>query len=267
MIFSHSGHLGDVLYSLPAVKILTDHEEAVMIIKAKFEDRKGAVNHNTGEEGNNYNQVDALKDLLLAQSFISEVREYRPPPGYDGDEYWEPKSWAGVAREINYDLDRSRDQHQRKTVFHVKRYFDTFGISADDRVPWLEIDEEPGPLSNFFDSGGTYAIFHVTEHWNGFIIDWTKVYYQALAKYDKVYFTGYRAEYENFERHFSTMIDYLPTKNLLELARTIRDAGAVYTNQNCALVIAQGLGKKYFLVPFSGRTHCIMKTVNENILP
>jgi len=254
--FSHSGHLGDCLYSLPVVKILSGGE-ATMIIKEIFEDHRGHINGNTGPESSNYTQYDAIKDLLLLQPYIKQVERFTPPLGFD----YSPMSWPGMIHKIDYDLDRSRLQRGRKYIFHVQRYFDTFGITDDWRnyIPWLTIDEENKRTDN-------YAIFHITDRWHGFLPDWRTIYRTELLKYDRIYFTGYKSDYYKFEERYSTLMDYLPTGTLLDLARVVRDAQAVYTNQNCCLVLAQGLGKKYYLARNADRTHCHTGNANEILL-
>lgn len=256
MIFTHSGHLGDCLYSLPAVKILSGGN-AIMYIKRVFEDHRGHINGNTGPEGANYTQYDAIKDLLLQQPYIREVREYVPPEGYD----YSPGLWPGLKPYIDLDDARKQDRYVKRYVFHVERYFRQFNIQQDWRecIPWLQIDHEKKRADN-------YAIFHITDRWHGFLPDWKKIYQQELRKYDKIYFTGYKHDYDKFESRYSTLMDYLPTGTLLDLTRTIRDARAVYCNQNCALVIAQGLGKEYYLARNIDRTHCHTALKNEHII-
>lgn len=256
-IFSHSGHLGDVIYSLPTIKILSGDEGAAIYIKEIFEDHRGHINGNTGQEAANYTQFDALYDLLMLQPYIKEVRRFIPE---NGD--YSPHHWPTIEGMIDYDLDKSRLQGQRRFVYHVQRYFDAFGIAEDWRqmVPWLVVDEDQR------DALHNYAIFHITDRWHGFSVDWSKIYRDDLHKYDRVYFTGYRGDYEKFEARYSTLIQYLPTNTLLDLTRVIRDSQAVYCNQNCSLPIAQGLGKKYFLARNADRTHCHTGLLNETLL-
>jgi len=279
--FSHSGHLGDVLYALPTVKILSGGE-ATMIIKDVFEDHRGHINGNTGPESSNYTQYDAIKDLLLLQPYIKEVKRFHCPGDYG------PGCWPGL--KMDYDLDEARKQDGRTVKsynFHVERYFLQFGLtkirkdkmaySRDEwreyikrdglrtgedwrnHIPWLTIDEENKRTDN-------YAIFHITDRWHGFLPDWRTIYRTELLKYDRIYFTGYKSDYYKFEERYSTMMDYLPTGTLLDLARVVRDAQAVYCNQNCALVISQGLGKKYYLARNADRTHCHTNLKNEILL-
>ena len=231
-----------------------------MIIKYVFEDHRGHINGNTGQEGVNYTQYDAIKDLLLLQPYIKQVERFIPPPGFD----YSPMSWPGMIHKINYDLDRSRLQMGRKYIFHVQRYFDTFGITEDWRnyIPWLTIDEENKRTDN-------YAIFHITDRWHGFFPDWLREFENAKDKYDKVFFTGYYHDYIKFIDYYKISVKWLPhlpTGTLLDLARVVRDAQAVYCNQNCALVIAQGLGKKYYLARNADRTHCHTLLENEILL-
>lgn len=259
-IFTHSGHLGDILYSLPAVKILTGSEGAVIYIKDVFEDHRGSVNGNCGPEKIGYTQYDAIKDLLLLQPYIKEVRSYP----CEGD--YLPGHWSGLGRKgkdfIDLDDSRLQDRYVRRYHFNAERYFLEFGIKDDWRnhIPWLTIDDHD-------ETDESFAIFHVTDRWHGFVPNWSKYMDEAREKYDKIIFTGYAHDHKKFVEEFG-FIWHQPTDTLLDLARLIRDCSALYCNQNCSLVIAQGLGKKYYLSKNIDRTHCHMgkEFQNENII-
>jgi hypothetical protein len=251
MIFAHSGHLGDCLYSLPTVQILTGNEPAILYIKQVFEDS------NSERYGNSdYNQYTAIKGLLEQQPYIKEVRPFTPADG----EWW-PGRWSGMTEKfIDLDDARRQDRYTRRYRFHLERYFMQFGIHKDWRevIPWLTVEGESKVTGN-------YAVFHVTDRWNSYSTDWGKVLLEARSLYDDIYFTGYELHWKEFCSRFGSL-EYLPTENLLELAKVIKGSEALYTNQNCALVVAQGISKKYYLARNADRTHCHTGLNNENIL-
>lgn len=245
MIFSHSGNIGDVLYSVPTINYLTGGEKkAILYLKAaKYE---------LGD------QYEALRDLLLQQNGIKEVIPFIP----ENKEDWNWFRWPGL--KMDYDLDLARGQSGKGRIHIIKRYFDTFGIKKDHKiVPFLKLD-------SFFKREERYALISLSPRWHGYLVNWKKIYEEAKEKHGKVYFTGFISEWLTFQRLFG-QIEHIAAENMLKVARLIRDCEALYCNQGPALVIAQGLGKKYYLAPNRPpgsfmRTNCILGTENENIL-
>lgn len=246
MIFTHSGHLGDVIYSLPTISYFVGgQKEAVLYIKERNERDLPNLK---------YTQYDALAELMKQQPCIKEVHPFAPH-----DNNWSDHYWPGLKFDI--DLDDARYQRQRGLIFHLKRYFDQFNVPLDYKkcFPFLKIDDEyPAKIR--------YALFHVTARWHGYAYDWKLKVNEARMKYDRIYFTGYEEDHQEFQTRYNVIIDHLKTKDLLELARLIRDCQAIYCNQNSALVIAQGLQKEYFLCRNINKTNCHAGTFNEHIL-
>ena len=240
MIFTHSGNSGDVIFSLPTINFLTGgRKEAILYIKpARY------------VYGNQY---EFCKDFLLQQDCIKEVRCFEP----ERKEDWSYFRWPGL--NFDYDLDIARYQKGRGRIHIVKRYFDAFGITEDWRKPWLKIDEEAIFKRRF-------ALIHLTDRWNGLQYDWIKIYREALCKHEYVFFIGLKNEHDDFEKRFGRLIGWLPTQNLLQMARLIRDCQALYCNQGVALTIAQGLGKEYYLVRNGDKTNTHLGTPNEHLL-
>lgn len=237
MIFTHSGNSGDLVFSVPTIHHLTGGEKkAILYIKpARY------------VYGNQY---DFVKDFLLQQDCIKEVKSFIPP-----DDNWAYFNWPGL--KFDYDLDTARHQKNRGRVHIVKRYFDQFGISKDHTLPWLKIDEEEKRDEKF-------ALIHLTPRWSGLQYDWKRIYQEALTRHGKVYFIGLQVEWLDFCIRFG-QIEHLPTENLLQMARLIRDAEALYCNQGVGLTIAQGLGKEYYLARNGMKTNCLLYTKNEHL--
>lgn len=236
MIFTHSGNAGDIIFSIPTINHLTSGErKAIVYIKtAKYV---------YGD------QFTFVKDLLLLQEGIKEVHPFTPA----GADDWNYFRWPGLTPD--YDLDYARLQRQRGMIHIVKRYFDQFGIVKDHTRPFLAIDDEEIRHERF-------ALIHLTPRWNGLQYDWARIYNEAKERHGKVYFTGFVSEHLDFTIRYGE-IEHLQTENLLELARLIRDAEAIYCNQNVALTIAQGLGKQYYLARNGMKTNCCLYTSNE----
>jgi len=238
MIFTHTGNSGDIIFSIPTINHLCNGDRiATLYIKpAKY------------AYGDQYT---FCKDLLLQQDGIKEVLPFIPP-----DNNWNYYQWRGL--KFDYDLDIARGQSGRGRIHIIKRYFDAFGIKEDITTPFLNIDllhkrEEK------------YALIHLTPRWNGMQYNWRKIYKEALDRHGKVYFIGLQCEWLDFNLHYG-QIEHLPTENLLEMARLIRDAEALYCNQGVALTIAAGLGKEYWLVKNGTKTNCHLGTANEHLL-
>jgi hypothetical protein len=236
MVFTHSGNSGDIVFSIPTIQHLSS--EAIVYIKpAKY------------AYGDQYT---FCKDLLLQQPGIKEVRPFIPP-----DNNWNYFQWKGL--KFDYDLDIARHQLQRGRIHIVKRYFDAFNIkNVDHKIPFLKIDE-------LYKRKERYALIHLTSRWNGMQYNWKKIYNEAKQRHGKVYFIGLQYEWLDFTIHYG-QIEHLPTENLLEMARLIRDAEALYSNQGVALTIAQGLGKEYWLVRNGNKTNCHLGTSNEHLI-
>jgi hypothetical protein len=238
MIFTHSGNSGDIIYSIPTINHLTNGEKraSVFIKPAKY------------VYGNQY---DFVKDLLLMQIGIKEVLPFIPP-----DNNWAWHHWPGLKQD--YDLDAARHERNRGVVHIIKRYFDAFNIQKDHREPFLFIDDNKK-------NAGKYALIHLTPRWSGPLYRWDEILSIAKKRHESVFFIGFQSEWLDFCVKYG-WIEHIETESLLDMARLIRDCEALYCNQGVALTIAQGLGKKYYLVKNGNKTNCHLGTKNENII-
>lgn len=255
MIFLHSGNIGDMLWSLPFVQHIG--QPADYYIKPKI--------YELGD------QYTAMEDLLKQQPFIKQVIPFTPEDNNWSDHYWPglkpviPDHEDGGTFYYNgikaYDLDYARWQRNRKWVYHCKRYFDAFseGYTAP-QTPWINVE------GNNIQSYKDYAIINYTGRWNAsYHVDWKRVYHNIKAKHKNVYFIGFTSECNYFNQNFGE-VEQIYTRNLLEVARVVRDAEAVYCNQSPILVLAQALGKEYYCAWNLDRTNCKQYTKNEHSL-
>lgn len=231
--FLHSGNLGDIIYSLPTIKALGGG--TLYIKRALYKEA--------------YDQYTAAAELILQQDYISAVLPYSAQYGrYEYD----------PAIDIDYDLDNARAQPRRGVIHIIKRHLDAFNIQLEGwQNPWLNV---PGDIKRM---PPQYYLIHLTPRWReNSQVNWKKVYSSIP---DPVYFIGFEEEHADFQRKVGT-IDFIRTKDLMEMALLIKGCTALYCNQSVGLTIAQGLGKKYYLEQKPGKTNCLLYTKNETIL-
>src|ERR1043165_8558277 len=102
--FRHGGKIGDTIFSLPTIRELGG---GILYLPEKTPDGCNAL-------------YSSLKELLLQQSYIKEVREY--PSGL-------PYMELAPGIPIDYDLDRARLQQLKGRIHLVKRYMDAFDVN------------------------------------------------------------------------------------------------------------------------------------------
>jgi hypothetical protein len=239
--FKHMGKMGDVIFSLPTIRELGG---GVLYLPESTPDECTGL-------------YSSMKDLLLQQSCIEEVREY--PSGLA---YME----LAPNIHIDYDLDIARIQPLKGVIHIVKRYMDAFAVNYQNwKEPWLDLPNEKPR----FDLPDEYCLVNYTGRHiiNEQLkiksrVDWTEVI-KSIKK--PVYFIGHESEYHNFVNHFSHL-PFLHTDNILQVAHLIKEAHSVYCNQSSFLAIAQSLGKEYYLDVKPRKTNCLLFTPNEHLL-
>jgi len=245
--FRHGGKIGDVIYSLPTIRELGG---GILYLPERTPDAC-------------INLYSSLRDLLLQQPYIKEVREYPSDLSY-------MELAPGV--HIDYDLDRARLQPLKGIIHIVKRYMDAFGVNYPNwKEPWLKT---PGYADEkrlqWYGLPKEYCLInytarHITNEQLKITskVDWNRVL--ETIQYP-VFFVGHDDECINFCKRYEFSVPLVRTKNIFQLARLIKDAKAIYCNQSSVLALSQSLGKTYYLEPKPMKRNCLLYTNNENIL-
>lgn len=246
--FRHGGKIGDVIYSLPNIRELGG---GILYLPERTPDACS-------------NLYSSLKDLLLLQPYIKEVREY--PPGL-------PYMKLAPDIHIDYDLDLARLQPNKGLTHIVKRYMDAFGVKYENwKDPWLMWDENKirVGVTGIDLVSGNYALInytgrHLTNDYMRITskVDWGKVFDSIESP---VYFIGTSYEHEHFESKWGVALPHIYTGNMLHVAYLVKNAKAIYCNQSSILSLAQGFGKTYYLETKPMKRNCLLETNNENIL-
>jgi hypothetical protein len=242
--FRHGGKVGDCIFALPAIRELGG---GILYLPEQTPDGCSAL-------------YSSLKDLLLQQSYIKEVREY--PSGL-------PYMELAPEIHIDYDLDRARLQPLKGVIHIVKRYMDAFGVNYPNwKEPWLTVGQKPFERT-WWNIPDEYVLINYTGRHivNEQLkitsrVNWTEVI-KSIKK--PVYFVGHENEYHNFVNRF-TGLPFLKTDNLLQLALLIKGAHSIYCNQSSVLALAQSMAKQYYLDVKPHKTNCLLYTNNEHLL-
>jgi hypothetical protein len=233
------GKIGDVIFSLPTIRELGG---GILYLPESTPDGCSDL-------------YSTMKDLLLQQPYIHEVREYPSGLAYK-------EQAPGIS--IDYDLDLARDQPKKGLIHIVKRYMDAFGINYPNwKEPWLKAEGER-------EVRGEYVIVNYTGRhiYNEQMKVESKVNWKRVINSieQPKYFIGKYEEYLWFCKKYGIDLPCLQTHNLLQAALLIKHAHSVYCNQSSCLAISQSLGKTYFLDVKPFKSNCLLETTNEHIL-
>ena len=215
--FKHSGALGDVIFSLPAVRALGG---GVLYLDPQGgEGDPLLADPDTGRTRADFSAqtIESVKPLLLLQEYISDVR-----------------TWTG--QKVDYNLDEFRRHLDAGNLCDA--YLRAFNLPFTHKeTAWLVVDD---PVS----IPGHPVVVNRTVRYTGNHIFWQKI----LPKVHKeALFVGFPKEHEIFEYTFGIPIRYYPTPTILDLARVIAGAKQFIGNASSANAIAEGLKKNKIL--------------------
>lgn len=203
VIFKHGGDLGDIIAALPILrqmgggKIVLFHDPNAPEGKRGRESLEGA-------------RFDAIKPLLLAQDYVTDVV---------WGEGIDMTNFRTVERAPNENLTERQARHA--------------GIWPVDMRPWLTVPTFTKHNRIIVANSGRYPNPH------GFPWDDVVKTYGA-----RLLFVGLPSEHAAFEKMAGLSIEHANTPNLLEMAKLMAGAPQVIANQSCPLWVAMGLGCK-----------------------
>jgi hypothetical protein len=227
MRFRHAGDLGDIIFSLPAMRAMGG---GILCIEAATYTRQVLT-------PDNWCGID---HLLRMQPYITDVQPWT----------------NAVPCHVNLNDFRARmmrslrsGQHKDKAL--VDWFLESHGLSptAKDEA-WLEVPPNKVAKVVFNRTGvnrkpGNVYLNH--------LFPWHRVW-QIYGEH--AVFIGHPEEYEVF-CHACGYVDYYPTANLLEAARVIAGAEIFVGNQSVCHAIAEGLKKQIVLEVWREGPNCL----------
>jgi len=211
--FNHSGNLGDVIYSLPAIKYYCESKnvKATLFIHLNQPSNFTAEQHPLGNVMMNQKMFDMAYPLLSSLPYIKNVIAY--------DKESIPK--------IDFDLDLFRKE--------------CVNLSAGNISQWLCIPH-PELRPNLFEpsiilpkTNENYIIVNRSARYQNLFVD-----YSILEDYENIYFVGVESEFKALSAH-NKNIAHLVVNDFLELAKWIAGSKLFIGNQSMAFAIAEQL--------------------------
>lgn len=208
--FYHSGNLGDIIYALPAMKLLGG---GFLMLGPDM--RLATKEPIPFREAMNRKLFNTVAPLLRRQPYVTETYFYNFMP------------------KVDYDLNRFRlVEWKGQNLAEMTLQ----GIGMEGRVflnhfdPWLDV---PEPIFGIMP-----VVIHRSSRYHNEKFPWRKV----LTKYyGQMEFVGFQSEHAAFCKEFGVDIPFFHSNDLLHLARRIAGATLFIGNQSCPCAIAEGL--------------------------
>jgi len=208
--FRHSGLIGDIIYSIPAMKVLAGGRDIYLHLlinqKSLYKRRMKHYNQN---KILTEKSVEWLSPLLLAQPAFKACDVYSD-------------------QRIDYDLDEFRRLPFDYNMGHICRwYFLAYGITADLTEPWLFVK----PDTSFSDEIIVARSFRYRA---------PGISYDFLKTYPNLTFLGLEDEYADLKKSIPHL-KYHPVHDFLEFARIVAGCRFFIGNQSFPYSIAEAL--------------------------
>lgn len=215
--FKHTGHAGDVIYSIPAMMALAKGRNIHLYFELNQPNRDFTkqMRHPNGNVMLTERSVSLFKPLIQQQSAITHF-----------------SAWQGEP--IHYDLTMFRSFPFDYRMYSITRwYFLTFAVTADLGKPWLTIT----PDQTFSD---TIVLARSSRyHTPG-------ISYRFLSKYPNIVFVGVPEEYEEMKKELPAL-RYHAVADFGELAAVIAGSKLFIGNQSFPFSLAEALKVKRIL--------------------
>ncbi len=209
--FKHTGHAGDVIYAIPAMKALAKGKKIHLYFELHQPNRDFTkqMRHPNGNVMLNEKSVAMFAPLMQEQPEIVCFG-----------------AWNGEV--IHYDLTAFRAFPFDYRMYSITRwYFLTFGVNADLGKPWLNIK----PDTSFSDK--IVLARSSRYHTPG-------ISYAFLQQYNNLVFVGVPEEYEAMKEEIPGLI-YHPVSDFAALAEAIAGAKLFIGNQSFPFALAEAL--------------------------
>lgn len=207
--FLHSGHLGDIIYSLPVIKEISKNRRTILYIEAnKKIINNQDKNHPFGDLFLTTESVNKIIPLLKQQDYINNVFIYNQEP-------------------IDVDLNFFRELGINFNTDSPRWYFHLTGIHCNLNKPYLFV----GKNINFKNK---IIIVRSSRRQNNFIE------YNFLNNYKDILFLGLKEEFQLLKKDLP-LLEYYETQNFLELAEIINSCKIFIGNISFGYSIAEAL--------------------------
>lgn len=212
--FKHSGNVGDIIYSLPAVRSLLQNkgvEKADFYINLNVPMIYSGY-HPLGNVLMNDKFFQMLWPLLKSQSFIDKVEIF-------GNQ------------KIDVDLDTFRRVPINPFTYCIPRWYFLFVIGAnwDLSLPWLEVEADNRFKNKIIVSRNSRLQSQFISY--VFMNDFS----------NEIVYVGVEKEFREFRAYCPKCTNFFQANDFLELAKVIKGSKFVVANQGLIYTIAESL--------------------------
>jgi hypothetical protein len=206
--FKHSGHSGDIIYSLAMVQRAYEVYGKKAIYYIKLDVKTDVKGHSMGATMVNKNTFEFLKPLLMQQPYIEDVLPYE-------------------GQQVDYDLDVFRTQHINLSANSIALWnaYSYPDIYPDISKKWLHVPETCVKCL-------TPIVARSLRYTNPFI---------SYAVIGDAYFIGMEEEYKFSKQQLNCKFEHLKVDTALGMAIFINNCPLFLGNQSMPFAIAEGL--------------------------
>jgi hypothetical protein len=208
--FKHFGLIGDIIYAVPAMKVLAGDKKIHLHLQINQKSLyKKSMKHANQGKILTEKSVEMIAPLLLAQPEFAVVDVLTDQP-------------------VDYDLDEFRNFPFDYNTNHICRwYFHMYGITADLSKPWLQVT----PDLTFKNEIVIARSFRYRA---------PGIRYDFLKDYPNITFVGLKEEYEDMKQAIPGL-KHRTVNNFLEFAQIIAGCKFFIGNQSFPFAVAEGL--------------------------
>lgn len=215
--FKHSGDLGDIIYSLPTIKLLGGGV-LYLDITGGSDEPICKMQCMEGKTKFNKTSFDYIKPLLEVQPYITEVKIYN-------------------GEKIEYNLNNFRYKFADPASRSKTKNLLDLHLEAFKLPEWLP-NENWLKVNKVVNLDKKTLITRTPRYQSNF--PWFQS--NKFNIRDNAMFIGLPKEHEYFEWTFDIKVPYYPVKNALDMAIALNSCKAFISNQTSTLAIAIGLG-------------------------
>lgn len=208
--FKHFGLIGDIIYAVPAMKVLAGGKKIHLHLQINQKSLyKKSMKHANQGKILTEKSVAMIAPLLLAQPEFAVVDVLTSQP-------------------VDYDLDEFRNFPFDYNTNHICRwYFHMYGITADLSKPWLSVTPDPS-----FKNEIVIA--------RSFRYRAPGIRYDFLQAYPNMTFVGLKEEYEDLKQSIPGL-KHRTVSDFLEFAQIIAGCKFFIGNQSFPFAVAEAL--------------------------
>jgi len=208
--FLHSGHLGDIINSLPLIKEISKTKKCNYFVQSEKKIPIHVQNtlHPFGEFYLSKNSVEMILPLLKKQSYLNSVEKFKN-------------------QEIDIDLDLFRDLPINFNLDSVRWYFHLTGIHYNLNEPYIETDNHKFIKDK--------VVIIRSARRKNFLIN-----YKFLSNFKDLIFLGLKNEYLDLKKEVPNL-EFYDCKDFLEMAEIIKNSKVFIGNLSFGYTLAEGL--------------------------